>query len=525
MRKFIIGLVTFFSTILPVMAEGLDTQIDKYIAPASDAVSNFIFYPLSIAGVEVPIVILWLFLGSVVFTFYFDFIAIWGFKHAIDVIFGFFEKRKTEEEKQKEKEEGGEVSSFQALATALSGTVGMGNIAGVAIAVSLGGPGATFWMGLGAIFGMAAKFVECALGVKYRQVNEDGSVSGGPMYYISEGLKRKNLEWLGKPLAAFFALMCIGGTLGGGNMIQINQATEQFINITGGESSFLYGNAWMFGLFIAIVIALIIIGGIKSIANVTSKLVPFMCGLYLVAAIIVILFNITNVPAAIVSIIKQAFAPEAIHGGIIGTMIIGLRRSVQSNEAGVGSAPIAYAAVKTKEPVSQGFVSLLEPFIDTIILCSTTALVIVTTGVHEQFKGDTSVGVEMTSRAFETVIPFFPVVLGVAIILFALSTLISWSYYGQKGWTYLVGEGKKRIWAYQLFFCSFIVIGSAMRVESVVKFTDAMNYAMALPNVLAMLILMPELKRDVLEYCKTYGVKAFTFKELFVSEKEEVPEV
>ncbi len=489
MRYSFLLLMSFILSALPVQAQSIDEKIDAVVAPLSDAVSGFVFSPVSISGTEIPIIILWMLIGAIIFTIYTKFIGIWGFKHALKVVRGDYKEQCGS---------CGEVSSFQALATALSGTVGLGNIAGVAIAITLGGPGATFWMIIGGLLGMAPKFVECTLGVKYRTINPDGSVSGGPMHYLSKGLAKRGMKGFGQFLAVFFALMCIGGALGGGNMLQINQATTQLIIITGGESSFFYAHSWVFGAIIAILIASIIIGGIKSIAKVTEKLVPFMCILYMIAAAAVILFNYDKIPATVGMIFQEAFNPNAVSGGIIGTIIIGLRRSVQSNEAGIGSAPIAYSAVQTNEPVSQGFVSLLEPFIDTIVLCSMTALVITITGMYTNH--DTLSGVELTSSAFSSVIPFFPYILGVAIILFAISTLISWSYYGLKSWTYLVGEGKKRIIAYQVAFCIFIVIGSSMNLASIINFTDAMMLAMAVPNILGMYILMPEVKQDLMIY-------------------------
>ncbi len=480
-------------------ASSIDQAVDKYFAPFSDAFSNFVFTPIQICGVNVPILILVLIISSIIFSFYLRFIGIWGFKHSLDRILGKFDKKENDGND-------GEVSSLAAFATALSGTVGLGNIAGVAIAISIGGPGAMFWMCFGAICGMAAKFLECTLAVKYRRFNKDGSVSGGPMFYIAHGLTRKGLRWLGQPLALLFAVMCIPGALGGGNMLQINQATAQMINITGGEASFFASHSWVFGLIVAVFVGLIIVGGIKSIANVTSKVVPIMCGVYLTAAIIIIVMNFALIPQVVATIFREAFVPNAVAGGIIGTIIIGLRRSVQSNEAGTGSAPIAYAAVKTKEPISQGFVSLMEPFLDTVVICSMTAFVIIITG--EYLNYNTSItGVQLTSSAFESAFSFFPYILAVVIILFAISTILSWAYYGQKAWTYMFGEGKKRIKAYQFMFCLFIVVGSSMNLQSVIDFTDATMLAMAAPNLIAIFILMPEIKEDLIDYCKRYNLK------------------
>ena len=495
MKRFVFLFLSLLLSFQCVFAKPVDLAIDTAIAPISDAFSDIIFYPIKIFGAEIPISILWILIGGIFFTVYFRGIAIWGFKHAISLLL-----KKTDT-----KDNGtGEVSSLQALATALSGTIGLGSIAGVAIAISIGGPGAIFWILVGAILGMSLKFAEATLAVKFRIFNADGTVSGGPMHYISHGLTRKGLRWLGQPLAFLFAILVLPGALGCGNMLQINQATQQIISITGGEKSIFYNNAWLFGLIVAIVVALIIIFGIKSIARVTEKLVPFMCLLYVIIGLIVIFLNIASLPEALVTILKEAFYPESVYGGVAGTIIIGLRRSVQSNEAGTGSAPIAYATVKTKEPVSQGFVSLLEPFI-TACICSLTALTIVVTGSYKNFTEGIS-GIELTSSAFAAVLPWSPYVLAVVIILFALSTIISWAYYGQKGWTYLFGEGKKRIVCYQVIFCAFIVAGSSINLKSIVDFTDAGMLAMAVPNMIALYILMKDIKYDLKVYCNEHNV-------------------
>ncbi len=482
-------------------AATLDEKIDKYFAPFSDAISRVVFFSIGTGDTKIPLLILLLLVASVFCTFYLRGVGFWGFKHSLKQIFG----RKPEfNEAHGDKD--GEVSSLGALATALSGTVGLGNIAGVAIAISVGGPGAMFWMCVGAIFGMALKFCEVTLALKYRRFNADGSVSGGPMFYIAHGLTRRGLRWLGQPMALLFAIMCIPGALGGGCMLQINQATQQVINITGGESGFFGVHSWAFGVIVAITVGLVIVGGIKSITNVTSKVVPAMCCLYIGTALIIIFMNFSHIPNCIETIFKEAFFPKAVTGGIIGTIIMGLRRSIQSNEAGSGSAPIAYAAVKTKEPASQGFVSLIEPFFDTVIICSMTALVIIITGQYLNYT-DGMTGVQLTSSAFASVFSFFPCILAVVIILFAISTIISWAYYGQKAWEYLFGEGFKRTKVYQIMFCLFIVVGSSMNLNSVVDFTDAAMLAMALPNLIAIFIMIKEIKADTITYCKKHGIK------------------
>lgn len=355
---------------------------------------------------------------------------------------------------------------------------------------------------------MSSKFVECTLGVKYRRTNEDGSVSGGPMYYLSEGLAKHNLVGLGKVLAILFAIACIGGSFGGGNMVQINQATALLTEATGGESSFLYGNGWIFGVLMSVVVAVIIIGGIKSIARVTDKVVPFMVGIYVLGALIVLVMNVTEIPAAFGQIFGGAFSSEAMYGGLIGVLIQGFRRAAFSNEAGIGSASIAHSAAKTDEPVSEGIVALLEPFIDTVVICTMTALVIVISGYGDFSPAEVFINekagdldaIGLTSSAFSQSIPWFPIVLTVAVILFALSTMISWSYYGLKAWTYLFGETRAADISYKAVFCLFVIVGSAISAKQVFNFGDAMIFAMCFPNVLGLYFLAPEIRKDLNSY-------------------------
>lgn len=496
MKKLMTFLMLLLCSMQSASAMNVDAFMDKHIAPISDAVANLIFLPISICGSKVPIIVFWILIAGIFFTIYFRGIAVWGFKHAIDVV---------AKPAEKHHEGCGEVSSFQALATALSGTIGIGSIAGVAISISIGGPGAAFWIFVGALLGMSIKFVEATLAVKYRRFNLDGSVSGGPMHYIAHGLTRKNMRWLGQPLSVIFAILCIGGGITGGNMIQINQSAHQLVFITGGEHSFLHGWTWVVGLVVAILIGLVIVGGIKSIARVTTILVPTMCIMYIVSGLIVILANIANIPSALLLILKEAFHPTAVAGGVFGTIIIGLRRSVQSNEAGTGAAAIVYATAQTKEAVSQGFVALLETFL-TGVLCVFTSFAIIFSGVlHHTHIGKIS-GIELASNAFQSVIPFFPIILSAIAVMFALSTLISWAYYGQKAWTFLLGEGKKRVLTFNILYCVFIVIGSVMNVESVINITDAMMIAMCVPNIITLYILAPEIKRDLKAYCLKHGV-------------------
>jgi AGCS family alanine or glycine:cation symporter len=470
--------------------EKINNTIRHTVGPYLDVISEAIFFPVPLGqNHEMPFVIIWLLVGAFVFTVYMGFINFRGFKHAIDVARGRYD----------DPSDPGEVTHFQALTAALSGTVGLGNIAGVAIAVSVGGPGATFWMILAGLLGMTSKFVECTLGVKYRIVKEDATVSGGPMYYLSRGLSGRGWPLFGKIMAATFAIFCIGGSFGGGNMAQINQATKQFVNITGGGESFLFGREWLFGLLMAIIVGMIIIGGIKSIAKVTDKIVPFMVGIYIAAAIGVLAFKFTDIPWAVGEIFRGAFSAEAAYGGFLGVLIQGFRRAAFSNEAGVGSASIAHSAAITDEPVSEGIVSLLEPFIDTVVVCTMTALVIIITG---NVDPGASQGVELTSRAFGSVISWFPYILSVAVILFALSTMISWSYYGLKSWTYLFGDNKYTDVSYKVIFCTFVVLGSAMNMQKVFDFSDAMIFAMAFPNVLGLYLLAPEVRKDLKDYLK-----------------------
>ena len=432
---------------------------------------------------SIPIVVIWLVFGALFFTIRMNFINIRGFKHAIDLVKGKYDDPKDE----------GEVSHFQALATALSATVGLGNIAGVAVAIAVGGPGATFWMIIAGLLGMSSKFVECTLGVKYRVVDKNGEVSGGPMYYLRNGLSKYGFDGFGKVLAVIFAVLCIGGSFGGGNMFQANQAYAQL----SGQFPILEGSGPMFGFLLAILVGTVIIGGIKSIAKVTEKIVPFMAGLYVAAALIIILVNITEIGSAFAMIIKGAFAPSAAFGGFIGVLIQGFRRAAFSNEAGVGSASIAHSAAKTNQPVSEGIVSLLEPLIDTVVICTMTALVIIVTG----FSGVQGIeGAQLTSQAFGSVISWFPYVLVIAIFLFAFSTMISWSYYGLKSWTYLFGNSKKSEITYKLIFLIFIIIGSSISLGAVIDFSDMMILAMAFPNILGLLILSKEVKFDMREY-------------------------
>jgi AGCS family alanine or glycine:cation symporter len=466
---------------------GIDATINAIVAPVSNFVAGIIFYSVPVAGTAVPLIVVWLVVAAAFFTIYFKFISLRAFKHAIELIRGDYSNPN----------DAGEVSHFQALATAVSGTVGLGNIAGVAVAISLGGPGATFWMILAGLMGMSSKFIECTLGVKYRNEYPDGTVSGGPMYYLSKGLAKRNMPGFGKFLAVFFAICCIGGSVGGGNMFQANQSFQQFVNITGGAESFFADKGWLFGLVLAILVAAVIIGGIKSIARVTEKIVPFMAITYLLAGLIIILMNLDKVPGAFVAIFDGAFSAQGVTGGLIGVMIQGFRRAAFSNEAGIGSASIAHSAVRTKEPITEGLVALHEPFIDTVVICTMTALVIVITGTYT--LPDMS-GVQLTSAAFESAFSWFPYVLALAVILFAFSTMISWSYYGTKCWTYLFGESRLADLSFKLLFCLFVILGCTMDLGPVIDFSDSMIFAMALANIVGLYIMASEVRQDLDSY-------------------------
>mgnify|MGYP000989579460 CR=1 FL=1 len=484
-----------------VAEKSWDEKINDGFAPIVAWMADNIFFvkPFSVIGFDVPLVVLWLVIGACFFTVYMGFINIKGFVHAIGLVKGDYD----------DPNDKGEVSHFQALVTALSGTVGLGNIAGVAVAVTTGGAGATFWMILAGLLGMSTKFVECTLGVKYRQIDENGAVSGGPMYYLSEGLKKKNLAGLGKLLAVMFAVLCVGGSFGGGNMFQANQAFAQFSSIE--AFSFFQGNGFWFGVIIAILVGVVIIGGIKSIASVTDKIVPVMVGVYVFSALLIIGLNIGNIGEAFGQIIGGAFNFEAGLGGFLGILVVGFQRAAFSNEAGVGSASIAHAAAKTDEPVSEGIVALLEPFIDTVVVCTMTALVLIFTGYGSDNQG--LEGAALTSAAFETGLgSWAKYVLAFAAVLFAFSTMISWSYYGLKAWTYLLGDSKVADYSYKFLFMVFIVIGSSVSLGAVMDFSDMMILGMAFPNIFGLYFLASEVKEDLHDYfsrIKSGAIKKF----------------
>ncbi|RXR33111.1 amino acid carrier protein [Flavobacterium piscinae] len=493
-----------------VEPQNIEEKLNSYMKPVVGRIGDFIFFdPFDKVGIydatirdnsgkivfhpngdpkktNFPFIVLWLVIGATFFTIYMGFINLKGIKHAYQLIRGDYDKPGDE----------GEVSHFQALVTALSGTVGLGNIAGVAVAISLGGAGATFWMILAGFLGMSSKFVECTLGVKYRRLNDLGEVSGGPMYYLSEGLRRKGYVGLGKVLAVIFAILAVGGSFGGGNMFQANQSFAQLANVF----PVFEGKGFWYGIVVAFFVGIVIIGGIKKIASVTDKIVPFMVGIYVLTSLVIIFVNIAHVGDAFREIFAGAFTADGITGGVVGVLVVGFQRAAFSNEAGVGSAAIAHSAVKTDEPVSEGIVALLEPFVDTIVVCTMTALVLIFSGYAHDTQG--LEGSALTSAAFSSVLPWFKYVLLVAIVLFAFSTMISWSYYGMKSWTFLFGNTKKMENLYKALFLVFVVLGASASLGAVIDFSDMMILGMAFPNILGLYFLSSEVKEDLKDYFK-----------------------
>ncbi len=505
-----------FLLLLPVSAsvgtqitteeKSLDQKIDESFKKLSDFADQTMFKEITIGDTSIMWIILWLATAGIVFTIVFGFVNLRSFSLALRTVRG----------KYSNPTDPGQISHFQALAAAVSGTVGLGNIAGVAIGIAAGGPGVAFWLFVAGFLGMSTKFAECTLGVKYREIDPDGTVRGGAMYYLRKGFAEKGLSPVGMVLSFIFAICCIFASWGGGNIFQVNQTTLQLVSILGPDS-YLASNQWSFGLFLAILTGLVIIGGIKSIAKVTDKLVPLMCLLYVVSALIVIGANIDRLPAALTSIFTEAFHPRpAIAGGMVVAFIWGIRRASFSNEAGIGSAPIAHSVVKTRRPASEGVVALLEPFLDTVVICTLTALVLVIT---MQFKDPTSAeysihgtqyvvgqkpgfeaGIRMTSLAFESVSPHFKYVLFVCVFMFAFSTLITWSFYGLLAWQYLFGKSKPAEYAYKLLFCCFIVIGASASMDNATKFSDGALFAMSVPNLIGVYFLIPVVKKEYREF-------------------------
>lgn len=518
----------FLSFAQDAPAKGLDERINESFQPITDWWSHKVFYPVTIGGVSVPLVVILLVCGAFFFTVYFSFVNIRRFGLAIGVVRGKYDDLEKDApdvkpgalnvaggdivDTIKKESHHGEVNHFQALATAVSGTVGLGNIAGVAVAIAIGGPGATFWMIVCGLLGMSSKFVECTLGVKYRDIDQNGVVYGGPMYYLKKGFAEKNLAGIGKFLAILFAILCVGGSFGGGNAFQANQAAAQIATMTGMKGG---AAGFIIGLALAFLTGIVIIGGIKKIATVTEKIVPFMAILYIVASLIIIFAHFSFIDDAFRMIFNEAFSPRAGLGGLMGVLIVGFKRAAFSNEAGAGSASIAHSAVKTKYPASEGIVALLEPFIDTVVICTMTALVIIIfNGDNSMFhyggdgrgnvvlnaSGVSTSGVDLTSMAYNDVIPHFSYVLTVAIVLFAFSTMISWSYYGLQAWKYLFGRGRIADLSYKVIFLLFVVIGASVSLSAVTDFSDAMILAMVFPNMIGLLFLFPRVREELNRY-------------------------
>lgn len=476
------------STFLPSFFVG--DFINEFFGAVNHAIASVFFFDLLffVDGVSLPLTVVWLVVGAVFFTIYFRFINFRAFKHAIDITRGKYDRP----------EDIGEVSHFEALTTALSATVGLGNIAGVAIAVSVGGPGATFWMIVAGLLGMSSKFTECSLAMIYREKRADGHMMGGPMEYLSVGLKEKGFPKLGKVLAILFCFLTIGGSFGGGGSFQVNQA----LNAISESIPFLGDHRWVFGLMMAFMVGFVIIGGIKRIAGVAEKIVPLMCGIYIAACLFILTKYYADVPAAFATIFQGAFAPDAAYGGFIGVLIQGFRRSAFSNEAGVGSAAIAHSAAKSEFPIQEGIVALLEPFIDTVVICTMTALVIVITGAYSNPDYATLIssnqGAALTSRAMGEVITWFPYVLSISVVLFAFSTIISWSYYGERCFSYIFSE--KYSLLYKLSLCVVIFLGAITTSTNVLEFGDLMILGMAFPNILGVYFLVPRVKEELNSY-------------------------
>ena len=477
----------------------LDSAIDSLLSPIADKISGIIFYSVTINGVEVQLLVALLMFAALYFTFRMRFIGIWGFKHGLNLILNKYKHEDLIKRKKK-----GEVSSFQALTATISASAGIGNVAGSAAAVSIGGPGVIFWMVIAGFFSMALKFAEVLLGIKFRKVNKDGTVSGGPMYYILGGLKAPWIKPFAPYLSKIYALCCIFAMIGGWNLFQINAMTAQITEVTGGENSFFAGQSWLLGLIVAIITYVTIIGGIKAIGKFTSKVTPIMCTLYVFSAFVICLMHIGHIPHTICLIVKEAFKPQALTGGMFACMLWGFRRAMFANEAGLGTAPIAFSAVKTSKPAAQAFIAMLQPFVDTIIVGSATAFVIVVSGVYQQSTG--LAGIELTSKAFESVCPFFPILLTVMASCFVLSTMLCGSYYGIKSWNFLFGDSKLTTRTFQVIYCLFIIIGSAMNFKSIINLSDAFTLFLAVPNLFAVFLLSNVIMKELKRYCQKYNI-------------------
>ena len=480
----------------------LDAAIDSLLSPIADKVSGLIFSYVTIGGVKVEFLIALLISAALYFTFRTGFIGLWGFKHSIKLITNNYVHNNPNGYQRKKK---GELSSFQALSATISASAGIGNVAGSAAAVSIGGPGVIFWMIVAGLFSMALKFSEVLLGVKFRQTNPDGSVSGGPMYYIPIAFKgNKITEKIGSCLSKTYAICCIFAMIGGWNLFQINAMTAQYTEVTGGNSSIFADNGWILGLIVAIITWFTIIGGIKAIGKFTSKVTPVMCSLYVISAFLVCLVNINHLPETVVLIIKEAFSPRAMTGGAFACLLWGFRRAMFANESGLGTAPIAFSAVNTNKPVAQAFISMLQPFVDTVIVGVATAFVIVVSKAYLTVDG--IAGIELTSKAFATICPAFPIILTIMASCFVLSTMLCGSYYGLKAWGFLFGESKFKTRIFQAIYCLCIIAGSAMNFQSIINLSDAVTLFLAVPNLIAVFALSGVVIKELKRYCERYEI-------------------
>lgn len=479
----------------------LDAVIDSLLSPIADKVSGIIFSYITINGVKVEFLIALLIFAAIYFTIRTGFIGVWGFKHAIKLITNNYKHNNPSGYQRKKK---GELSSFQALSATISASAGIGNVAGSAAAVSIGGPGVIFWMVIAGFFSMALKFSEVLLGVKFRNTNPDGSVSGGPMYYILVGLRGKYSQKFAPILAKTYAVCCIFAMIGGWNLFQINAMTAQFTEVTGGDNSFFANNGWILGTIVAVITWFTIIGGIKAIGKFTSKVTPVMCSLYVASAFLVCLVNLHHLPETLVLIIKEAFSPRAMTGGAFACLLWGFRRAMFANESGLGTAPIAFSAVNTNKPVVQAFISMLQPFVDTVIVGVATAFVIVVSKAYLTVDG--IAGIELTSKAFATICPAYPILLTIMASCFVLSTMLCGSYYGLKAWGFLFGDSKNKTRVFQTIYCLCIIAGSAMNFQSIINLSDAVTLFLAVPNLIAVFALSGVVIKELKRYCERYNV-------------------
>lgn len=478
----------------------LDYAIDSILSPIADKVSGIIFSSITIHGIKIEFIIALLIFAAIFFTIKTKFIGFWGFKHAIKLITQNYEHKKLDYERKKK----GEVSSFQALSATISASAGIGNVAGSAAAVSIGGAGVIFWIIVAGLFSMALKYSEVLLGLKFRQTNPDGTVSGGPMYYIINGLRNPFLKKFAPTLAKIYAVCCVFAMIGGWNLFQINAMSSQITEITGGQNSIFYNNGWLIGTIVAIITWFTVIGGIKAIGKFTSKVTPIMCSLYIFSAFLVCLLNITHVPETIHLIIKEAFSPRAMQGGAFACLLWGFRRAMFANESGLGTASIAFSAVNTNKPVAQAFISMLQPFVDTVIVSTATTFVIVVSKQYLCVNG--IAGIELTSKAFGTICPIFPILLTIMVSCFVLSTMLCGSYYGVKAWTFLFGQETYKIRTFQLIYCLCIIAGSAMNFQSIINLSDGVTLFLAVPNLIAVFALSNVVIKETKRYCERYGI-------------------